>query len=440
MSRLLRRLILVAVAWDMVQVLMLIGFTPPLEPGLRSLQVPLPSILTLYTYQSLFLHALALPFLAALTYIVLLKFEVKQTTRSYIIYNMTAGFMLTSIGGMGTVFFRWSPITHGIFFVGLVLGFAAGVALLLGLWPRRSLSNESTPRLRGFDLPQLILWLCILSILSTTVMGSYAATGSEDWGATGSIPQFGLVKATHEHVIITIIDVAIVVLVAEHYGVRGFTGVRRIFGKIGYYACLIGVPLVTLTTYATIPYGVEAHNAITPFATLLLQGALFFMYAIFADFVVKQKAKSWVRAFLRGVFGDPVAFGLLFVFLWVNVAVTLPGIYVAVNLNLFRGLPNETPFILGHEHALITLTAVALLLFAVELFRIQGWTRRLIGTTTTLGYIISTGAAVPYVFLDPNPYTGAYMPYIQLGLVLMLLGTGAAVAAMAASLRKGLSP
>lgn len=79
---------------------------------------------------------------------------------------------------------------------------------------------------------------------------------------------------------------------------------------------------------------------------------------------------------------------------------------------------------------------MALLLFTVELFRVQGWSRILIGVTSTFGYVISTGAVVPYVFLDPNPYVGTYMPFIQGGLVLMLLGTVAASAAIFVSIKR----
>lgn len=250
-------------------------------------------------------------------------------------YGVTAGFMVTSVGGLGTAFFGPSLVTQVVFLAGLTISLSAGMALLLGLWPQRD-SFESLMRLGRFDLPSIVLWLCVLSVVSTAIIGSYAAMGSQAWGATGSISRFGLVKASHEHVIITVVDVAIVMLVAEHYGVRRFVGVRGLFGKLGYYMCLFGVPLVTVTTYVSIPFGVEAHNAITPSATLILQGSLFFMYAILADIVIKQKTGNYVKDLLRGIFGDPVTFGLLFIFFWVNVVVTLPGIYVAVNLRLFR--------------------------------------------------------------------------------------------------------
>jgi hypothetical protein len=442
MCRSVPQLLLLAIAWDVILVLLLMPATPPIAALASTMGIPTLPNLRLYVYQSLFFHALALPLLAAVSYIMLLKIESKQLTCSLVAYSATVGFLLASIGGMTTILLPRNPITYGLFYIGLLAAFAAGVILLLGLWPHRTLSTDPASMMRGYDLPKLILWLCVASVLSATMIGGYAAMGSEAWGATASIPQFRLIRATHEHVIITIVDVAIVVLVAEHYRVRLFAGVRGLFGKLGYYSFVFGVPLVTITTYLTIPLGVEAHNAIEIFASVLLQGALFIMYAIFADFVVSYRRKNggWARAFFGGVFGDPVAFGLLFIFFWVNIAVTLPGIYVAMNLSLFRGLPNREAFIIGHEHALITLTAVAILLFTVDLFKIHGWPRKFIGATTTLGYVLATGANVFYMFLDANPYGGVFMPYIQLGIILMLLGTGTGVAAMASALRKGVAP
>ena len=64
---------------------------------------------------------------------------------------------------------------------------------------------------------------------------------------------------------------------------------------------------------------------------------------------------------------------------------------------------NEVAFIAGHQDALIALTAIVLLLFLVNLLSIQGLHRKAIGSILTFGDITSTGAEVPYVFLDLSP-------------------------------------
>ncbi|MBC7227626.1 MAG: hypothetical protein H5T61_10395, partial [Thermoflexales bacterium] len=80
-------------------------------------------------------HSLAVPFVAALVYLMLdaLPFEawVPRRVRPAI----TAGYLLTSIGGLSFAYLRAGPIAHGVFLVGLSLTFYAGVVLWWGLRP-----------------------------------------------------------------------------------------------------------------------------------------------------------------------------------------------------------------------------------------------------------------------------------------------------------------
>jgi len=234
----------------------------------------------------------------------------------------------------------------------------------------------------------------------------------------GEIERFRLVVAAHRHTIITVCAAAIVILASYHFDAHSFEGTRGFFVDAGLYLTLIGIPLVSVSTYAAIPFGVAAHNVITPSGAMLLQGALFIMYAIFADFVVKGRGANPIKA----VFGDAASFGLLFTFFWVNVAVTLPGIYVAIHLDKFVGLRNEIPFVLGHEHALIVLTAVALFLLVLVRVCEDTVSRKVAGVLLTIGYVVTTGAALFYVFLDPVPHNSFAIPYMQAGIVMLMAG------------------
>jgi hypothetical protein len=427
-----KTLIMIALVWELVQVLFLIASTPPVNQASRLLGFAPLSSLTFFTYQSLFYHDLAIPLVAILVYITLQVFEISGLLAEYATYSITLGYALASIGGIGQILTRWNPIARGAFFAGLGLGFTAGLALLVAFNPfRKAVSHES--RSRRWNLTRQGLWLAVLFVLAAAVVGAYASMGSSQWGASGIMDKFTLIKSTHEHIVITVIDVAIVVLTAEHFGVKRFEGLRGFFAEIGMYSMFVGVPVVAISTFATVPFGVEAHNVITPFSAVLLQGALFVMYAVMADLALKPGSDSK----LKKLFGDPVSFGLLFIFMWTDAAVGLPGIYVAVNLSKFRGSINEMPFLLGHEHALITLTAMALLLLGASIIGIKGFSRKLIGLTVTAGYVIGTGAAVLFIFLDPNPNGGFAMPYIQVGIVLMLIGVLTTIVAGIGVLKKG---
>jgi hypothetical protein len=426
-----KALIILTLIWELLQALVFIAFAPPLNQAVGLVGVTSLSSLTFFTYQSLFYHSLAIPLVAVLVYVTLRVFELSGSSAKYATYSITVGYALVSIGGIGQILTRWNSIPRAIFFVGLGLGFTAGLALLVTFNPFRKVAPHESPS-RRWNLARRGIWLAVLFVLAAAVVGAYASIGSSQWGASGVIDKFTLVKSTHEHVIVTVIDVAIVTLAAEHFGVKRFKGVRGLFADIGMYSMFLGVPVVAVSTFATVPFGVEAHNVITPFSAILLQGALFVMYALMADLALKPGSGSRVKK----LFSDPLSFGLLFIFMWVDVAVGLPGIYVAVNLNRFRGSLNEVPFILGHEHALITLTAMALLLLGVSIIGIEGFPRKLIGLTVTAGYVIGTGAAVLFIFLDPNPDGGFAMPYIQLGIVLMLAGVITTIVAGIGASRK----
>ena len=74
-------------------------------------------------------HSLAIPFVAALVYLILdaLPFEprIPQAVRPAI----TAGYLLTSVGGLSFAYLRAGWIAHGLFLVGLSLTFYAGAVL-----------------------------------------------------------------------------------------------------------------------------------------------------------------------------------------------------------------------------------------------------------------------------------------------------------------------
>jgi hypothetical protein len=133
--------------------------------------------------------------------------------------------------------------------------------------------------------------------------------------------------------------------------------------------------------------------------------------------------------------GGWLLFGLL-VFFWVNNAVTLPGVYVAVNLARFNGqylgfYYNEV-FVIGHEHALITLTAISLMMLVALMFNVKGFLGALAGLTMTAGYLTATLANVFYIFyLIPNGQV--FVSYMSDGIALMFVGVCAAMLGIALS-------
>jgi hypothetical protein len=416
---LLKPLTIFAIAWELAVVVFGMAYAPPFK-GLNDSVGLSDSLMRLfYPYESMFFHALAVPFVAVLAYTTLAILEVKGRIADVVTVAVTLGFLLASASALSVMFWGYSSLAMGGLWTGLSLCLLGALGLMMAVWPRKE--TGGTALIRGRGLARMVIFAAIGCLLAAVSVGAFASTGSTQWGAPSSFDGFRLVVASHTHVVITIIDAALVALIARHFGADTYEGIPGLFVRIGLYGLLLGVPTTTVATIATVPMGVAAHNAITIFAGILLQASLFVMYAIVA--VEFRKLGS---AAVSGVLKKALPFGMLFTIFWVNVVVTLPGIYVAINLKRFVGLPNEVAFITGHEHVLIALTAMTLLMLISLVYQVKGRLGTFAGGALTAGYIVSTGATVPYMFLDWDPVSSVYIPYMGAGIMAMVVGVFAA--------------
>lgn len=412
----LKHLIVVATLWDFVIVVFGMAYAPPFQTTTSALGLPGYLMRFFYQYEALFYHAIAIPFVAVLVYATLVIFRTRERIGSFIMSLVTASFVVSSLSALYILLNGSNPLAFDSLWVGLGMGVLAGLGLLATTWPRKD-NGQATMNLNGRNLASLCVWVSVVGVLSAAALGAYGATGNSMWGASSSFPAAGLVAAAHEHVVIAVIDAALVGLIVKEFKADLYKGIPGLFVKMGLYGTLLGVPTTTIATYATVPMGIAAHNAITVFAGILLQAALFVTYAI-----IYTEAKKLKTGFLAGIAKNMNTFGLLFILFWVNVVVTLPGIYVAINLQNFSGQPNEQAFITGHTHVLITLTALALLMLVAYTYGVRGRFNMLGGLTLTSGYLVSSAATVFYIFYDWNPVTSPYIPYIGAGIVLIAFG------------------
>lgn len=147
------------------------------------------------------------------------------------------------------------------------------------------------------------------------------------------------------------------------------------------------------------------------------------------------------RARLRALMRDPVRFGIFAELMLVNVVVTAPGVYVALNLETYRSpayLAVERTILVGHWHILATLSAVMVLLLVVDrLGREPGarWLnhrllRPLAGWGLLLGSTLSFVFVNAYMFRQPGQERAWAVPFFEVGISLSLL----ALALLAAGL------
>jgi hypothetical protein len=416
-------LMLVAVLWEAALVASLAPFSGPLRPlGLAELLAldlsdahRVGRIVMLY-------HSMAMPFVAALVYLVLDQVPSgapgradKPCLRPDIVVPITTGYMLASLGGMtfaygGPLAGGRNWIAHGVYLLGLSLVFYAGVRLALALWPSRRWGTDPAlySHLGGVPLERVAFFVVALFTLISAAIGGAAGAffgnGFEAFLAEDIVRQesrttFELMIIAHLHIMLTLLDVAILLLVIRTFRIRG-----RIH-KLAVPLTLAGTLVVTFATWSVIGWE-DAHKVINLGAALLLPGAILVSLWGMANLIRAQvgprPGSAWPK--LRALLSDPIRFGIFFELLFVNLVVTIPGIYVALNLETYRTpayLAIERTILVGHWHILATLSAVILLFLIAERLGTYGWVRQLFGWGLLLGSSLSFVFVTVYMFRAP---------------------------------------
>ncbi len=437
-------LLVVAVAWDALIVASLAPFSGPLQPlglaDLLGIDLSDPQrvgrIILLY-------HSLAMPFVAALVYLVLDQVPMAhdetaaRRIRHSIAVPVTVGYMLTSLGGMTFGYGGRNWIFHGIYLLGLSLVFYAGVLLAVALWPGRRWVSD--PRRfahwGGVPLERLVFFLVAVFTLVSAAIGGMAgaffgngfvAFLAEDIVRQDPHTLFQLMIIAHLHIMLTLIDVMILLLVMRTYGVE-----RRVH-RIAVPLTLVGTIIVTFATWSVIGWE-GAHKVINIGSAFLLPGAI--LVAIWGFSTLARQGEGLVRERrgeglpsvglkLRALFHDPVRFGVFFELIFVNFVVTVPGVYVAFNLETYRTpayLDVERTILVGHWHVLATLSAVLVLLLIADRLGLKGWVRQVVGWGLLAGSTLSFVFVNVYMFRQPGQEKLWTVPFFETGIALSLL-------------------
>ncbi|OQY19784.1 MAG: hypothetical protein B6I34_09200 [Anaerolineaceae bacterium 4572_32.1] len=353
-------------------------------------------------------HALALPFVAALVYFMLDALPFEEKYPRLVRPAITAGYMLTSVGGLSFAYFGGSWIAHGLFVVGLSLAFYAGVVLCIGLWPWRRETG-------GFSMERLAFWLMALYTLISAAIGgaagAYFGNGftaflAEDaLGMEHNLGQRAIIA--HLHIMLTLIDVALLLIVARRFELRG-RAYRAAMPLI-----IIGTTITSFATWSVMPFEEIAHKIINVGAAFLLPGAI-----IVALYGLARLARE--RALLK----DPVRLGIFFELIFVNLVVTAPGVYVAFNLESYRQpafQEVERTIAVGHWHVLATLSAVIALLLVMDRLGARGLLRQLVGWGVLIGSTLAFVFVQFYMFHRPGGDAAWTVPFLDVGIGVFLI-------------------
>jgi hypothetical protein len=433
-------LLVVAVAWDALVIASLSPFSGPVRGlGLADLlgmdlgdAQRVGRIIMLY-------HSLAIPFVAALVYLVLDQVplgsaEEAHRVRRSIAVPVTVGYMLTSIGGMTFAYSHLGEggrnwIAHGLYLVGLSLVFYAGVLLAIALWPSRRWATDPArhAHLGGIPLERLAFFLvAVFTLVSAAIGGTagaffgngFEAFLAEDVVRVDPHTLFELMIIAHLHIMLTLIDVMILLLVIRTFRVEGRAH------KIAVPLTIIGTIIVTFATWSVIGWE-GAHKVINIGSAFLLPGAI--LVAIWGLALLMREQGGNLRALFR----DPIRFGIFYELIFVNLVVTVPGVYVAFNLETYRlpaYLAVERTILVGHWHVLATLSAVVVLFLIADRLGTRGWLRQAVGWGLLVGSTLAFVFVNVYMFRQPGQEKAWTVPVFETGVALSLLAVALFVA------------
>jgi hypothetical protein len=423
------------VLWESLLVFFFMLFSPPMGGANESLGLPSSVLAGFSALTSLFFHSLALPLAAVLVLVTLIVFGAKGRRSRLIGYAVTAGALISS-GTMVLILITGGGLlAYGGMVLGIVLEAGGVVALFISLWPRR---DPSAPmRLLGFDLARLTMWVVIAAALFSVAAGSYAALGNAQWSPTPLLGQLPAEEEAHSSLVIAFIDAAIVVLVAKWFAADRYGGAPGLLAKTGLYGVLIG----TLFAAAAVPAAL-AFTLIAGELTILGSGPMLASVFIICAVAVGEARRFHLKVPIWLV-KEPLTFGLLFLLYWVNMAVMLPSIYLGSHYARFTSqyfaVYYLDAFTVGHEHALVTLTAILLFILLALTLGVRGKIGALAGLALIAGSVVSSVANVFYIFdLIPNGYV--YIEYIGDGIALIVIGVMVAFLGMIASSAKRVLP
>jgi hypothetical protein len=296
-------------------------------------------------------HTLAVPFVAFIAIFLLSTLKINQERRKSIDHTLLWGSYLAAISGLVFAYFKGGPVFHGLFLTGLSIVFYGGVNLLFAIL-NASQDSFSSP------LEKTALLLLVFAVLFSACIGGFI--GSHYGSSFNSVLAEDIITKKHTlleralishlHIMLALVAASILALVVRYYGLKA----KKHF--IFYLLFVMGVSITSLSTWAVIISFLEkkAHRIINVGAMFLIVASLVWVFDAVNE---ERKARKldWFKLL--------TAFHLIFV----NLSVTLPGVYVALNLEKFRQPEMrliERSFAVGHWHLLgVTCALLATVIF-----------------------------------------------------------------------------
>jgi hypothetical protein len=418
-------------------------------------------------YQVMFFHSIGIGIAALAVFMVIVAFDLRKYEPGLdmpLYYRALSAVLFGAIGGAlflipQTQNLRGLPM--GFTFLGLLMIADAGGALFIELLllPRKkagvyAMNYELRPvptqmgylsrmlPLRKEDRAayrkmSLSYWLILFSVGSAFIAGLigfvnlWVLTFGPDLFA-GYIsfigPPYDILGNTldpHSHEMALAIMAGVIAMAAERFGVLRAADLRAKVAKLGLSVSIAGVAGMTVvflaiaftnfdpgTWFANAPNGLAGDDIVM---TVIAVGA---MIALVPLALTRREADG------RPAWRDPVRLSLLGTWVAAVVISVIAAFYIEFHEDAFGTTLATNDAVFGELQSLygvFLLTAVSLILLAVDLYKVEGTSRRLVGWAAGLGIIVGTAGAMAWAFIDPS--TGG-IPF-----AIHLLGIGLTAAA-----------
>jgi hypothetical protein len=424
-----RGLLLMATAWDALAIALLGTLSGPMK---QIIAVPITLVEAERVGRIIMLyHSLAIPFVAAIVYYILDVVPTTEELARTIRRAITPGYMLVTIGGLTFAYLGHNWIFHGIFLLGQSLVFYAGVLLAVGLWPWRHRNTDPAySHLGSISLERVAFFVVavttLLSVLIGAGAGAFFGNGFEAVLAEDTVRgehNLGeLAVIAHLHIMLALIDVAILLLVVRKFDLKG------VMHKIAIPLIILGTLVMSGGCWGVMVWEEIAHTIIYVGSSLVLLGALLVTISGIDRIIKNQLAAQEIAhptfgQKIRGLLCNPLQFGLFFQLIWLNPVMVFPGLYTAAKLDEFRAWPMEAErrILSGHWHILATISAVMMLLLVADRLNVRGWMRQVLGWGILISANVAFTFAVFYEFLPPAADRDWSMLYLDIGVGLALI-------------------
>jgi hypothetical protein len=427
-------------------------------------------------YEIMFFHSIGIGIAALAVFMVIVAFDLRKYEPGLdmpLYYRALSAVLFGAIGGLlflipGTQNLRGLPM--GFTFLGLLMIADAGGALFIELLllPRKkagvyamNYELRPVPTQMGYLSRMLPLrkadraayktmdaayWLVLFAVGSAFIAGIlgfinlYVMTfGPSIFAGYISFmgPSYDILGNTldpHSHEMALAIMAGVIAIAAERFGVLRTVDWRQKIAKLGLAVSLAGVVGMTVV-FLAVAFGNFSPPTLfaDPTATNGMAGddAVMTFIAVGAMIALVPLALTKREANGRSSWRDPVRLSLLGTWAAAVVVSVVAAFYIEFHEDVFQTTLLANDAVFGELQSLFgvfLLTAVSLILLAVDLYKVEGSSRRLVGWAAGLGVAVGTAGAMLWAFIDPS--TGG-IPFAIHLLGIGLTGVAAVVSAVA---------